>query len=388
MADSRGKSVNCGKKCRWLEIPVAGRQREENVEQEELEEEGDELWLVDETDKGEGPRKRAREEGNKMPSSVTSSLSETAQPWMTRRVSRKVGGMAEALSIASSLGFRIPDTATGGAEQGGSGKGTSPGRDSPNDQPLIRLLTQLTVIQRALTNLQFELEGRRDDERIAHLTSTEELEKKAKALAKSTATLKAIIQNKDRIIARLQQPFSADSLPVETAYQKDFYELLMRAASDCQYLRAAIEDVQWAQNYNEPPSSYSDLLRPIPAALASSVRYHDALLSMSQSMADVQRIALGERNQASVEVKSPASDRMISARDVPSIQAIESADMTNFGSPFPPMSDATTSLLQQGDGQEEDYNMARISRRSYYLDMEFGSSTPSCSDYTPQDRWY
>jgi hypothetical protein len=61
-----------------------------------------------------------------------------------------------------------------------------------------------------------------DDKNIAHLTHVSEMEKKCESLARITTILKDVIQNKDRIIARLQQPYSLDCIPVEAEYQVRF----------------------------------------------------------------------------------------------------------------------------------------------------------------------
>ncbi|XP_070047864.1 AUGMIN subunit 2-like [Nicotiana tabacum] len=82
------------------------------------------------------------------------------------------------------------------------------------------------------------------------------MEKKIETLQRITIILKDVIQNKDRIIARLQQPYSLDCIPVEAEYQRQFSELLMRAASDYGALTASVADFQWSQNFKEPPTDW------------------------------------------------------------------------------------------------------------------------------------
>ncbi|KAH9322670.1 hypothetical protein KI387_017309, partial [Taxus chinensis] len=61
----------------------------------------------------------------------------------------------------------------------------------------------------------------------------------------------------DRIIARLQQPYSLDCLPVEAEFQRQFSELLLKAASDYGALTTAIADFQWSQSFRDPPSIWA-----------------------------------------------------------------------------------------------------------------------------------
>ncbi|OUZ99598.1 hypothetical protein BVC80_9061g15 [Macleaya cordata] len=58
----------------------------------------------------------------------------------------------------------------------------------------------------------------------------------------------------DSIIALLQQPYSLDCIHVEAEYQKEFSELLLKAASGYGTLTASIADFQWSQNFTESPS--------------------------------------------------------------------------------------------------------------------------------------
>jgi len=205
--------------------------------------------------------------------------------WVGKRPLRRLGGMADALSIASDLGFSVP-------QEDVQNLGNVTGLSDKSDT-LIRVLRDLTSAQRNLANLQVELQGRQDDNSVAHLTHVSEMEKKCQKLAKTTSILKDVIQNKDRIIARLQQPYSLDCLPVEAEFQRQFSELLLKAASDYGALTTAITDFQWSQSFKDPPSVWGEMLRPIPVALASCTRYFKAISAMRESIDALHRLRVG-----------------------------------------------------------------------------------------------
>ncbi|VAI79998.1 unnamed protein product [Triticum turgidum subsp. durum] len=171
-----------------------------------------------------------------------------------QKPAKRLGGMAEALAIAGDLGFPAP-----------------PAQEDQN------------------TDKSDDL----DDKNIAHLTHVSEMEKKCESLARITAILKDVIQNKDRIIARLQQPYSLDCIPVEAEYQKQFSELLLKAASDYGALTASVGDFQWSQNFRESPAVWGEMLRPIPAALASCTRFFEAMSAMRESFSTLQTLRVG-----------------------------------------------------------------------------------------------
>ncbi|KAG8365662.1 hypothetical protein BUALT_Bualt18G0129700 [Buddleja alternifolia] len=211
--------------------------------------------------------------------------------WVGKKPLRRVGGMSDALSIAADLGFsvapppsqeEIQNLSVGSAEKG---------------DDLVRILRELTAVQRKIADLQVELQGRKEDKNVAHLTHVSEMEKKIETLARITVILKDVIQNKDRIIARLQQPYSLDCIPVEAEYQKQFSELLMKAAGDYGALTASVADFQWSQNFREPPTIWGEMLRPIPVALASCTRFFEAMTAMRESFAKLQTLRVGHSSQ-------------------------------------------------------------------------------------------
>ncbi|KAL7142445.1 hypothetical protein ABFS83_08G124100 [Erythranthe nasuta] len=206
--------------------------------------------------------------------------------WVGKKPLRRVGGMSDALSIAADLGFSAappPQEDIQNLTSGCSEKGDD----------LIRILRELTSVQRKIADLQVELQGRKEDKNVAHLTHVSEMEKKIDTLSRITAILKDVIQNKDRIIARLQQPYSLDCIPVEAEYQKQFSELLMKAASDYGALTASVGDFQWSQNFKEPPTVWGEMLRPIPVALASCTRFIEAMTAMRESFNKLQTLRVG-----------------------------------------------------------------------------------------------
>ncbi|KAL9317490.1 hypothetical protein ACSQ67_014007 [Phaseolus vulgaris] len=238
--------------------------------------------------------------------------------WVGRKPVKRIGGMSDALSIAADLGFSMSPSPSQEGLQNSSPTTGEKGED------LIRVLRELTTVQRKIADLQVELQGRKDDKNVAHLTHVSEMEKKIETLDRITTILKDVIQNKDRIIARLQQPYSLDCIPVEAEYQKQFSELLMKAASDYGALTASVADFQWSQNFKEPPSVWGyfqklttraditlstscvEMLRPIPVALASCTRFFEAMSATRESFATLQKLRVGHFDSSLP--RTPAGD--------------------------------------------------------------------------------
>ncbi|KAF3576640.1 hypothetical protein DY000_02029765 [Brassica cretica] len=224
--------------------------------------------------------------------------------WVGKKPIRRIGGLSDALSIASDLGYAVappPSLLQSNSLVSGARSCTLQeeylqslaSSNGERGDDLIRVLRELSSVQRKIADLQVELQGRKDDKNVAHLTHVSEMQKKIETLSRITQILKDVIQNKDRIIARLQQPYSLDCIPIEAEYQKQFSELLMRAASDYGALTASVSDFQWSQNFKEPPSVWGEMLRPIPVALASCTRFFEAMSAMRESFATLQDLRVG-----------------------------------------------------------------------------------------------
>ncbi|GJS20897.1 augmin subunit 2 [Tanacetum coccineum] len=64
---------------------------------------------------------------------------------------------------------------------------------------LVQGAGDLSTVQRKVAELHVELQGRKEDMKVAHLTHVSEMEKKIETLARITTILKGFIQNKERI---------------------------------------------------------------------------------------------------------------------------------------------------------------------------------------------
>ncbi|KAF5178055.1 Augmin subunit [Thalictrum thalictroides] len=249
-------------------------------------------------------------------------MSMGSDTWVGKKPFRRLCGMSDALSIAADLGFAVPPPPTQEELQNLS---TITG-DKSDD--LIRVLRELTIAEGKIADLQVELQGRKDDKNVAYLTHVSEMEKKCETLARITAILKDVIENKkcetlaritailkdvienkDRIIARLQQPYSLDCIPVEAEYQKEFSELLLKAASDYGALTASVTDFQWNQNFREPPTAWGEMLRPIPVALASCTRYFEAMSATRSTFTTLQNLREGHSPYSMSATPTPTNVR-------------------------------------------------------------------------------
>lgn len=145
--------------------------------------------------------------------------------WVGRKAVKRIGGMSDALSIAADLGFNVSSPSLSSSSSSSSSPHEPPQNSSPTTgekgEDLIRVLRELTSVQRKIADLQVELQGRKvcifffgsgfphckksyiylflcfqDDKNVAHLTHVSEMNKKIETLARITTILKDVIHNK------------------------------------------------------------------------------------------------------------------------------------------------------------------------------------------------
>ncbi|PRQ55873.1 putative HAUS augmin-like complex subunit 2 [Rosa chinensis] len=212
----------------------------------------------------------------------------TDSTWVGKKPLRRIGGMSDALSIASDLGFSVAAALTPCLEsQLGSVivlmleelQNWSSSTGEKGDD-LIRVLRELISVQRKIADLQVELQGRK---------------------VSYSNIFSALFRIHCGLICT--RNFYSPS-------EKQFSELLMKAASDYGALTASVADFQWSQTFKEPPS---EMLCPIPVALASCTRFFEALSAIRESFATLQHLRAGHSDTASPI--TPAKD----SRRVPGV---------------------------------------------------------------------
>lgn len=85
--------------------------------------------------------------------------------WVGRKAVKRIGGMSDALSIAADLGFPVSSPSLTSSSSSSSSPHEPPQSSSPTTaekgEDLIRVLRELTSVQKKIADLQVELQGRK-----------------------------------------------------------------------------------------------------------------------------------------------------------------------------------------------------------------------------------
>ncbi|KAF6148095.1 hypothetical protein GIB67_024270 [Kingdonia uniflora] len=74
---------------------------------------------------------------------------------------------------------------------------------------------------------------------------------------------------------------------------------MLKATSDYGALTTSVADFQWSQNLRESPTIWGEMLRPIPVALVSCIRYFEAMTAMRETFATLQNLRVGSSSYSS-----------------------------------------------------------------------------------------
>ncbi|XP_044501300.1 AUGMIN subunit 2-like isoform X2 [Mangifera indica] len=116
------------------------------------------------------------------------------------------------------------------------------------------------------------------------------MEKKIETLSRITTIMKDVIQNKDHIIAHLQQPYSLDCILVEAEFQISNGVIILRNL--LQFGGYVYEALDWFLHFKSR-LLYLEMPRPIPVVSASCTRFFEAMSAMRESVAALQHLRVG-----------------------------------------------------------------------------------------------
>eukprot|EP00242_Pyramimonas_sp_CCMP2087_P008468 CAMPEP_0198215380 /NCGR_PEP_ID=MMETSP1445-20131203/49478_1 /TAXON_ID=36898 /ORGANISM="Pyramimonas sp., Strain CCMP2087" /LENGTH=236 /DNA_ID=CAMNT_0043891079 /DNA_START=18 /DNA_END=728 /DNA_ORIENTATION=+ len=186
------------------------------------------------------------------------------------------GGLHLALQKAAELGYTSVNAPCASDSQE---------EECCRSEEVNRTILEYGHTHRMLTEAQVEL-FERNEATATHDVSHETLSERAYTVSHYTHTLRTIVSNKERVIARLQQPFNGDWIPLELSGRRPFQELLRTASRDTPSLAVhARQIVKRADGgAQSEPSTWANELRRVPAAVAGCVRVSKAVFELQQGM--------------------------------------------------------------------------------------------------------
>eukprot|EP00899_Mesostigma_viride_P018104 jgi/Mesvir1/26295/Mv12881-RA.1 len=211
-------------------------------------------------------------------------MTSKANPWadgLSGRVMKRnhdLGGVSHILETAARLG--LPPASPSDL----------PRNEQDESAHLVSRLRSLAAAHDRLLRLRTEADGLEEKAHSSLVTDVDDMERKAAQLTHAEESLRRVINFKDRLIARLQQPFSGAHVAVETAHQASFVELLKHAAADVDDVRQAEEHLQWLRAFDAPSDTWEQKLASVQRALVALTQRYERLEAARVSMASLRAL--------------------------------------------------------------------------------------------------
>jgi len=115
---------------------------------------------------------------------------------------------------------------------------------------LIRLLREITRLGKALDKVNLEIQCHLKEAETKDITHVDILGSRCHQLEQISGQLSTIIEKKDELISRLQQPFVGEFLEIDAAHHKNTAEILPMISSDLASFPTVLENIAWIRNFS------------------------------------------------------------------------------------------------------------------------------------------
>ncbi|KAL0055758.1 hypothetical protein WJX82_004105 [Trebouxia sp. C0006] len=161
-----------------------------------------------------------------------------------------------------------------------------PAADASGVQDFCTSVTLFAEAASLDAELKVNAEEEQADIRVSSIAGSRQSAAKAKLGNEACQCLVTLLQHKDTVVNRLQQPCQGPSLPVENVGQAALIEILQRAAvqPNDQPINHSLE---WALQFRDKPACWSTLLQPAPDASSAISMYHTEVNGVQNVMKNI-----------------------------------------------------------------------------------------------------
>lgn len=129
-------------------------------------------------------------------------------------------------------------------------------------------LKQKADLVKEITAVSASIQKRLMDKETRDITHLDILESKIATISSLNAHLQTILEKKQELTTRLQQPVVGDNLRVEAAYHDHIRELFPMVALHLAKLNQNLENIQWSHDFKQTDEQLEESLSGIAGKLA------------------------------------------------------------------------------------------------------------------------
>lgn len=206
---------------------------------------------------------------------------ETANPWSPSLTYIHVGSLQNILTFAEKSGH-IDRRNVNIEEIRRKVDTTSP------SVALIRLLREITRLGKALDKVNLEIQCHLKEAETRDITHVDILGQRCHQLEQISSQLSSIIETKDELISRLQQPFVGEFLEVDAAHHKNTAEVLPMISSNLASFPTLLENIAWIRSVSLADGELLGVLSSVESSFAEIQSFYQALCQSRNLMSHLQ----------------------------------------------------------------------------------------------------
>ncbi|XP_068672711.1 uncharacterized protein [Montipora foliosa] len=211
----------------------------------------------------------------------SSFVEETANPWSPSSAYIQVGSLQNILSFAEKSGHLDRRTIKTEEIMGTVDK------ISPS-VALIRLLREITRLGKALDKVNIEIQSHLKEAETKDITHVDVMGQRCQQIDNISSQLSVIIEKKDELLSRLQQPLVGEFLEIDAAHHKNTAEVFPMIASNLASFPTLLENIAWIRKFSLADGQLLGVLSSIESMFAEIQSFYQALCQSRSLMSCLQ----------------------------------------------------------------------------------------------------
>lgn len=211
----------------------------------------------------------------------SSFVEETANPWSPSSAYIQVGSLQNILSFAEKSGHLDRRTVKTEEIMGTVDK------ISPS-VALIRLLREITRLGKALDKVNIEIQSHLKEAETKDITHVDVMGQRCQQIDNISSQLSVIIEKKDELLSRLQQPLVGEFLEIDAAHHRNTAEVFPMIASNLASFPTLLENIAWIRNFSLADGQLLGVLSSIESMFAEIQSFYQALCQSRSLMSCLQ----------------------------------------------------------------------------------------------------
>ncbi|KAL4240647.1 hypothetical protein ACF0H5_001438 [Mactra antiquata] len=166
---------------------------------------------------------------------------------------------------------------------------------------LIQVLKKMARARAELNKINLEIQCRMQDKETRDVTHLDILEKRIEKIKQLNSHIESVIDDKDQLIQRLQQPFQGEYLKLEAQYHRFACEVFQKITPLLGELSTNLENITWAKSLSFNDGRLDALISELYSTLNAMQTSFQSLCQIQQSVGQLHKVETSNLHSTKIE---------------------------------------------------------------------------------------